>query len=132
MFTAAPVADLRRIALDGGLGDWNPAAEVPVNATYSPPGSRFFATAADGAFVFALKTADVATAGARILIDSDRNDDTGSTVNGVYNESLVKFPPAAPTTRSPRASTSTSGSIPPATRSCTRATARCSDRSPTQ
>ncbi len=61
--------------------------------SYSPPGSRFFATVADGSFVFALKTTGLATAGAHILIDSDRNDGSGTTAHGVYNESLVKYPP---------------------------------------
>jgi Ca2+-binding RTX toxin-like protein len=81
------------ITLDGSLGDWSAADERPVSPTYAPPGARFFATVAGGSFVFALKTASLATDGARILIDSDRNDGSGSTFYGIYNESLVKFPP---------------------------------------
>ena len=91
VFTAAPPVSFGGIALDGSIVDWAAGSEIPIAAQYAPPGSRFFATASEGAFVFALKTS-FASAGAHVLIDSDHNAAAGVDVYGQVNELLVKLP----------------------------------------
>ena len=79
------------IILDGNLGDWSTSYALPVPpGSYAPPpaGSALYGKVVQGAFVFALKTSQLA--GTHLLLNTDLDSSTGTNIYGHVNESLQK------------------------------------------